>query len=82
MQAVAFWALGRQQFLLLPRRPDHALPRPLPRVRTDPDVSWDTGRCVWATPFEHSKAGEGPAEGLKTGCYSLVMALPLEGATG
>lgn len=58
----------------------HPLP-PL-RWRTDPDLSWDTGRWVWATPFEHSAQGAGVADGLGAGVYSVVMAMPITGAFG
>lgn len=55
---------------------------PPPRWRTEPDLSWDTGRWVWATPFEHSVKGAGNAAGLGAGVYGMVMAMPLAGATG
>lgn len=48
---------------------------------TEPSVSWDVGRWVWATPFEHAKVGEG-SNALPAGCYHLILALPLQGVFG
>lgn len=54
------------------------------RWRSDPAVSWDVGRCCWATPFEHAKPGEPHAApgGSSAGLYHLVMAMPLAGPFG